>query len=183
MENSHPHGAWRVVTAMFVLTMSPMAWGQFAGTNDPQNVAGRTALENVSTGAVGLRRPGDMVISGIARASTRVIHPRIGVDIQATSEPQGRGVGDVFFPQAIEIIFGNLNLAINLFENAIRAQAGQPPVLPPSIPTDPTDQTAPDDTTTPSEDDTTVETDESGETGDETTAPPEDESQRGGIRS
>lgn len=185
MNNGNRHGNRHGVAVMLVLAMAPMAFGQFAGTNDPQNVAGRTALENSTVGAVGLRAPGEMVTSGVARASMRIAHPRIGVDVQLTSEPPN--AGDLFLTEAIQIIFGNLNLAINLFENAIRAQAGLPAVLPPLFPTDPT---APDDTTIPSEDDTTVVTDETGEpdltgddTGDETTTPVDDDSGRAGIRS
>lgn len=113
----------------FALLLSVPALGQSSAPNDPSNVAGFTAQEN--SDAAGIRAPGRMVQAGIGRQQTAIVSPRFGFNITETSFPLNPR--QVFLIDAIQIVFNQLNQAIVLFQNALLARAGEPPVIPPSL--------------------------------------------------
>ena len=126
---------WVGVAPLLVALLSDPAAGQQAGTNDPANVAGRTALENVAGGAVGLRSPGNMVQAGVARTVDHIVLGRIGYrDITETEASRPTSPRAQFLSDALEAVFEQLNLAIQYFENLLRVRAGLPPEIPGDIP-------------------------------------------------
>ncbi len=109
-----------IAAAALAVVCAAPAKAQFAGgTNDPQHVAGNTARENVRS--AGLRSPGDMVSSGLARAQQAVRSPRLGFSIteQPTLTPR-----QTFLIDAINIVFNQLNQAIAVLDTVLRAQRG-----------------------------------------------------------
>jgi len=85
---------------------------------------GGFADENVVPGS---RAPGQLVNSGVARAVERADEIFARNEITATEAPEG--VWGTFLPEAIEIVFEDLNNALDLLINALFIRAGaEPPV-------------------------------------------------------
>ena len=121
----------RLTTVLIVAQMACLestVYAQFNSGTERNNVAGRTASENASSGAVGGRSPGNLVISGVGRAQAAIISPRLGFSITETSRPITPRVQ--FLTDAIQIIFADLNNAIFLLQNVFLARAGLPPAIP-----------------------------------------------------
>ncbi len=82
-----------------------------------------------NAGSIGQRLPGELLSAGLVRQQEAIISPRITPEItdQAPVQVSPR---NQFFVDAIQIIFDQLNQAIFLFSNVIRAQLGGTPLLP-----------------------------------------------------
>ncbi|MFQ5464139.1 MAG: hypothetical protein ACE5E5_16115 [Phycisphaerae bacterium] len=82
-----------------------------------------------NAGSIGQRLPGELVSEGIARQQGAIISPRITPEITepAPTTPSPR---HQFFIDAIQTIFDQVNAAILLFTNVLRAQLGGVPLLP-----------------------------------------------------
>jgi hypothetical protein len=103
--------AWTVVAFCF----DGAAFGQ-------NNVAGFTALENASGGAVRGRTPGNMVQAGVARTLEAADFARGGITIVETERPmpwQRR-----FLIDALDIIFEELNQAVALLGGLLVSRGG-----------------------------------------------------------
>jgi hypothetical protein len=94
-------------------------------------IAGQTALENASAGALAFRAPGNMVSAGVARALAAADFARTPVEITETIRPVSPRA--VFLVDAIEIVFDQVNRALLLLENVLRLRGGFPPALPGTI--------------------------------------------------
>lgn len=101
-------------------------------------IPGNTALENVT--AAGARAPGNMTIAGIARAKNTFNSFRARNVISETEQPTPPHA--VFYAEAIEIIFNQLNDLLFFLHNLSLIQAGEDPLPPP--PDDSTDGTGDD---------------------------------------
>ncbi|MEK6675697.1 MAG: hypothetical protein AABZ47_08590 [Planctomycetota bacterium] len=88
---------------------------------------GQTALQNVASGPLHARAPGNLVQAGVAQAVNFGRGAAIGVEVSATEEtPSAR---DLLFEAAITELFSQLNQAITLFHNLLLARAGRQPTL------------------------------------------------------
>ncbi len=92
---------------------------------------GQSARENARGGAVAALAPGNLVVTGVAQALQAADIARAGVDIVATERPTS--IGDQLLAETIRIVFDQLNQAIVLFENVLRARAGRQLVIPGGI--------------------------------------------------
>jgi len=91
-----------------------------------QIIDGGTAYDNVRT--AGLRAPGNLVNTGVARAQGNIILPFGGVEITATERPKTPKA--IFLVDALNAIFDQVDTLIFFFDNLLRARAGLPPRLP-----------------------------------------------------
>ncbi|MFQ5414128.1 MAG: hypothetical protein ACE5E6_06680 [Phycisphaerae bacterium] len=113
--------AWAVGLA---LAAGPPAYGQTI-------INGRSALVNVSGGAVRARAPGNMVAAGIGRLQSARDSAR-SITITEPA-PTALSPRNQFYVSALETIFEQLNLAIVALHNAFLLRAGEPPVIPTGI--------------------------------------------------
>ncbi len=143
MMQRHVHN-W-VVCVAATLALTSATFGQTANPFPPDINTEQNPLRNVRASAT--RAPGNMVNAGVARTVLAANAAR-GI-IQITEPPPGPDPKAVFLSEAVEIIFDQINQAILLFENLLRARAGLPPRVPIDLPTDgdTTDGDTTDDTT------------------------------------
>ncbi len=89
-------------------------------------IDGGRARDNLRSAAG--RAPGNMVSAGVGRALAHANSFWAPVQITETSRPSTARA--LFVADAIEILFGQLNDAIMLFQNLLLARAGRTPVIP-----------------------------------------------------
>lgn len=85
-------------------------------------IDGGFADNNVSGGAVANRAAGNMVSAGIARAAARANDILSRNDIVETERPLS--VRDAFLIDALEIIFDQIAIAIDLLDAVLQARGG-----------------------------------------------------------
>ncbi len=116
-------------TIIGLLLVFAASWGTAAQAQI--DAGGRTALQNVSGGAVRGRSPGNLVIAGVARAQQAITPGLVGVTITETSRPTEPRAQ--FLVDAIDAIFSQLNQLIVFFEDLLLARAGLPSRIPASL--------------------------------------------------
>jgi len=131
-----------LAAALLALAVAPTgALAQLAPEFPPGINTEQNARRNVLTS--GARAPGTMVNAGVVRTLAAANAAQRIIEI--TEEPPGPDPKATFLIAAIETVFEQLNRAILLFENVLRARAGLPPRvpidLPSGTPTETTDTT------------------------------------------
>ena len=124
----------RAIPVLVVWIFGAAAFAQSApttpagGTRGGTLVTGQLPFDNANGGGLADRSPGNMVGAGVAAQQTAAEFGRSRREITETEEPVD--AIEVFLVDAIDIVFDQLNLAMLLFENALRARAGLPPRVP-----------------------------------------------------
>lgn len=104
-----------VCTAMLPVVSSPASAQTL--------ISGGFAHNNVSGGAVASRAAGNMVSAGIARAVDRANDILSRNDIVETQRPLS--IRDAFLIDALEIIFDQIAIAIDLLDAVLQARGGE----------------------------------------------------------
>ncbi|MGB0715111.1 MAG: hypothetical protein ACPGXK_04485 [Phycisphaerae bacterium] len=115
-------------TVMLTMAAADRATAQLA--NDPANVAGNSAFTNSQGGSVGLRSPGSLVSAGIANQQARVLSPRLTFD--NITEVEEIPFQRVFYVDAVNILFQNLNQVLLELGNTLLLRLGGNTQLPPT---------------------------------------------------
>ena len=113
--------------------------------NDPMNVAGNSASSNSTGGSVGLRSPGSLVRAGIADQQARVLSPRLSFD--HINQEQEIPFQRVFYVDAVNILFENLNQVLFELGNTLLLRLGGNTQLPPTTPDTSSDESSMDNMT------------------------------------
>ena len=106
-------------------------WTVTAQQESELDTGASVVWESTSPGALAQRDPGRLVAGGIARFNDFQNFAFSPPEITQTSKPPK--VATLLKVQALEALFENLNAALLLLDNAIRAQAGFAPYVPSPI--------------------------------------------------
>jgi len=119
------HNVKRIGLGLLFLVFSAPLYAQqeMPMFNNPENVAGNTAFNNLQN--IGARAPGRLVEAGVIRFQNAIRPPLANFEITETSRPLNPR--QQFTIDAIEIISEQLNAFIDAFEILLQMRAGQEP--------------------------------------------------------